>query len=118
MKSAYLNGEVAVLDTGGVSSFEALQEALGRSRKGSLSYVVFDILHLDGKDLRDLPLVERKAILEKLLKRPPAGIAYSQHITGQGPEFYKIACGRHWKASSPSAPTRPIDRAAAGIGRR
>ena len=56
--------------------------------------MVFDILNLDGKDLRKLPLVERKTILQKLLNRPPAGVLYSQHITGRGPKFHKIAFGR------------------------
>jgi bifunctional non-homologous end joining protein LigD len=57
----------------GISDFEALQEAMGRARNGTLSFIVFDILKKNGKDLRDLPLIERKAILEKLLAKPPAG---------------------------------------------
>lgn len=43
VKSAYLDGEVAVLTAEGLSDFEALQEALGRTRKGILTYIVFDI---------------------------------------------------------------------------
>jgi bifunctional non-homologous end joining protein LigD len=90
----YLDGEVAVLTEGGIFSFEALQSALGRTGTGGLVYVVFDILMKDGRDLRALPLVVRNAILEKLLKKAPAEIRYSQHIAGQGPEFYKLACQR------------------------
>ena len=72
--SAYLDGEVAVLNEQGISNFEALQTALGRIRKGSLTFIVFDILEKDGKDLRKLPLIERKAILEKLLAKEPGDI--------------------------------------------
>src|SRR5262249_38132018 len=51
IKTAYLDGEVVVFDAKGVSSFAALQEALKRTRRDDLTYQVFDILHLDGKDL-------------------------------------------------------------------
>jgi bifunctional non-homologous end joining protein LigD len=68
VEAAYLDGEIAVLTADGISNFGALQEALGR-RGGSreMAFIVFDILHLDGRDLRPLPLVERKTILEKVL---------------------------------------------------
>jgi bifunctional non-homologous end joining protein LigD len=68
LKSAYIDGEIAVVTAEGISDFGALQEALGRhGGSAELVYVAFDLLHLDGRDLRPLPLVERKAILEKLL---------------------------------------------------
>jgi bifunctional non-homologous end joining protein LigD len=50
-RSAYLDGEVAVLDDIGVSDFGALQEALSERRAGGFVYFVFDLLHLDGRDL-------------------------------------------------------------------
>jgi bifunctional non-homologous end joining protein LigD len=73
VKAAYLDGEVAVLTAEGVSDFGALQETLGR-RGGSreLVFIAFDLLHLDGRDLRRLPLIERKAMLAKLLAKLPA----------------------------------------------
>lgn len=58
----------------------------------NLVYFVFDILALDGKDLKTLPLLKRKALLAKLLKRAPANIKYTEHITGKGPEFLEAAC--------------------------
>jgi|SRR5215472_11675045 len=68
VKVAYLDGEIAVLTPHGISDFGALQEALGRhGGSREMTYIVFDILHLDGRDLRPLPLVERKTILEKVL---------------------------------------------------
>jgi bifunctional non-homologous end joining protein LigD len=84
-RATYLDGEVAVLTVDGVSNFGALQKALGRHGGfRELAFVVFDILHLDGRDLRGLPLVERKSILEKLLgKLPPRSrVQYSAHING------------------------------------
>jgi hypothetical protein len=68
VKAAYLDDEIAVLTTDGISDFGALQEALGRhGGSREMAYIVFDILHLDGQDLRRLPLIERKAMLAKLL---------------------------------------------------
>jgi bifunctional non-homologous end joining protein LigD len=94
VKTAYLDGEVVVLDAKGVSSFAALQESLKRTRRDDLTYQVFDILHLDGKDLTGLPLAERKRILKALLARLPGGTAvqYSDHVQGGGAAFYKHAC--------------------------
>jgi bifunctional non-homologous end joining protein LigD len=98
VKSAYLDGEIAILTAEGVSDFGALQEALGKhGGSRGMACIVFDILHLDGRDLRSLPLVERKATLEKLLAKQPARspVQYSSHIVGQGAEFFALACKRH-----------------------
>src|SRR5215470_16872285 len=93
VKTAYLDGEVAVLDADGVSSFAALQDALSRSQGARLSYHVFDVLHLDGKDLTGLALLERKEVLAGLLQLPKGGpVRYSSHLKGQGPAFFKLAC--------------------------
>ncbi len=61
IRAAYLDGEIAVLGEDGVTSFAALQDALSRGQTHRLSYHVFDLLHLDGRDLTGLPLIERKA---------------------------------------------------------
>ena len=66
-RTAYLDGEIAVLDAKGVSSFAALQEALRRDRGQELTYHVYDLLHLDGRDLTGLPLIEHKALLAPLI---------------------------------------------------
>jgi bifunctional non-homologous end joining protein LigD len=94
VKTAYLDGEVAVLGPDGVSSFAALQDALSKGRSGDLVYFAFDLLHLDGLDLTPLPLIERKAALKKLLGRCRGGgpIRYTYHVQGQGGRFYAHAC--------------------------
>ena len=68
-KNAYLDGEIAVLDDRGISSFGGLQEALSAGDTNGMVYFAFDLLHLDGKNLTGLPLTERKATLERLLGR-------------------------------------------------
>jgi ATP-dependent DNA ligase len=58
-----------VLGVDGVTTFVVLQDALSRGQAERLTYHVFDLLHLDGRDPTGLPLTERKAILEKLLAK-------------------------------------------------
>ncbi|HEV7921535.1 MAG TPA: DNA ligase D [Thermoanaerobaculia bacterium] len=70
-----LDGEIVALDAHGVPRFQLLQ---GGAHQEKL--FVFDILWLEGKDLRRLPYEERRAVLEKTLKRPPAGIELAQQI--------------------------------------
>jgi bifunctional non-homologous end joining protein LigD len=86
--AAWLDGEVVVLDEDGRSRFEALQEALSTSR-GPLRYVVFDLLHLDGADLRSLPLEQRKQRLAQLLRRggDDGTLRYGDHVVGRGAAF-------------------------------
>jgi hypothetical protein len=83
-----------VLGPDGVLSFAALQDALWKSRSGDLVYLAFDLFHLDGLDLRPLPLIERKVALKKLLggRRVADSIRYSDHVRGQGEAFYAHAC--------------------------
>jgi bifunctional non-homologous end joining protein LigD len=91
-ESALLDGEIAVADSSsGHTDFGALQEALSTG-KGSLTYYLFDLLQLDGKDLRRLPLKERKAKLRTLLASENAPLVYSDHVAGHGPEVFENAC--------------------------
>src|SRR5262249_14106226 len=57
-----------------------------------LYYYAFDLPFLDGRDLRKAPLVERKAVLEKVLSGAPSALRYSGHVAGSGGEFYAQAC--------------------------
>src|SRR5262245_13429483 len=91
-KGAYIDGEVAVLDDAGVSDFGGLQEALSEGKAERLIYFAFDLLHLDGLDFMNTPLVERKARLEELIGSIRGPICYSEHVLGKGPEFFRSAC--------------------------
>ncbi len=91
---AMLDGELVALDTQGRSSFAALQDALSGSRTGGLSFFAFDLLHLDGADLRPRPLRERKQALAGLLSGvPQAGaIRISDHLTSEAARVRSEAC--------------------------
>jgi bifunctional non-homologous end joining protein LigD len=61
----------------------------------ALVFFLFDILHLDGEDLRPRPLIERKDQLGAPLASAPPSLHYSDHVIGHGPAFYDKACGMH-----------------------
>jgi bifunctional non-homologous end joining protein LigD len=86
---AVLDGELVVLDEKGRSHFQDLQN-YQNSGQGRLVYYVFDLLYLDGEDLRPAPLRRRKEMLQPLLKAMP-GVRYSDHVEEQGVSFFKAA---------------------------
>src|SRR4051812_22052821 len=90
-RRALLDGEVAALLPSGVTSFQALQN---RRPDAPLTYFVFDLLHLDGRDLRDQPLETRKERLRALLAASPTSdvFRYSDHVVGGGAAFYRDGC--------------------------
>lgn len=98
VQQAILDGELVALTADGASSFRELQEALSRKQTAHLSYQLFDLPYLDGHDLSALPLLERKQALAQLLQTagyaPGAGgiLRYSDHVRGQGPDFFEQAC--------------------------
>lgn len=91
-RAMVIDGEMTVTNEAGKTDFSAIQNYLNNPKGGNLTYFVFDILALDGKDLRELKLIERKKILEAILKDAPEGIHYSRHIEGKGQESFKAAC--------------------------
>ena len=95
-EQAILDGEVVVLDKQGVSNFQSLQNALGdHSRQSRLTYFVFDLLYLDGYDLRAAPLRERKALLKGLLRKHRSRgwpLRLSDHLQGSAVEVQRHAC--------------------------
>ena len=92
VKEALLDGEIVALDRAGVSSFQALQQADQLETGRTLVYVAFDLLFLDGSDLRPLPLVERKARLARLLKGRRGRLRYSEHFDLPGQRVFDRAC--------------------------
>lgn len=93
-RNAILDGEVCVIDGDGTTSFEALQAALSSGEDRALVYFVFDLLYLDGRDLRREPLLERKRALARLLEEGKTGLRlrFSDHVAGSGAEFFSQAC--------------------------
>ena len=90
VKEALLDGEVVVFDAAGVSSFQGLQQAAETG--SSLNYVAFDLLFLDGRDLRGEPLLARKTALARLLAGRRGRLRYSEHFDVPGQEVYERAC--------------------------
>jgi len=90
-----VDGEIVVLDNEGRSSFQRLQERLdrfGRSQpeKAPVTFVAFDLLYGNGRDVRDEPLETRKAMLESILTgRGP--VMYSKHLIGEGKQLFELA---------------------------
>ena len=91
--SATLDGEVVVLRDDGTTSFADLQAAFQEGTKHHLTYYCFDLLHLNGRNTRDLPLRERKALLEQVVA-PVADdtLRISEHLESEGPAIYRNAC--------------------------
>lgn len=83
---AVLDGEIVVLDAEGKPSFQKLQH-LEKNRTHPLLYYVFDCLSYKGKDITNLPLLERKSIAQKLIPQSDV-IRYSDHVVEGGKEFY------------------------------
>ncbi len=94
VSSAILDGEAVALDKRGVSSFADLQAAYSEGRQGEITCFAFDLLHLDGLNLRGLPLTERKQMLERVLQ--DAGdsgrLQFSEGIVGNGQKVFEKAC--------------------------
>ena len=91
---AMLDGELVHLGADGITRFGELQRALSEDRHDSLIYYVFDVLHLQGLDLRGLPLDQRKQALAGLLppEKKAGRVRLSEHIVGQGEPLMTRAC--------------------------
>jgi bifunctional non-homologous end joining protein LigD len=90
-KSAIIDGEAVVLGETGRPDFQALERELGK-RSNRIIYYAFDLLHLNGRDLRSQPLVKRKAALQELLEGAQPSLVYSDHLTTNGQEVFEHAC--------------------------
>ena len=92
VKEMILDGEAVVLSRKGVADLQALRRELGNPDSERLTYYAFDLLYLDGEDLRDAPLIERKTRLEAILRNAPPQLAYAEHLVAEGPKVYQNAC--------------------------
>lgn len=90
-RAMVLDGEAVVTDAAGKTDFQAIQSFLSNKAR-NLTYIVFDILALDGEDLRGYPLVERKKILESIMKNAPKSLFFSGYVKGNGKESLAAAC--------------------------
>lgn len=93
-RDAIIDGEVVVLADSGVSSFPLLQADLSARRADRFIYYVFDLMRLDGEDLRREPLVERKQALAELLGEQPedSALRFSDHFHEPGKVMLQHVC--------------------------
>lgn len=92
VSSALIDGEAVVILPDGRTSFQALQAAL-KSEPSAIDYFAFDLLELNGQDLTQRPLVERKAMLAELIGDGRGHLRYSDHIVGRGEQLFDSFCG-------------------------
>jgi bifunctional non-homologous end joining protein LigD len=93
-RTALIDGELVSEDTKGISRFSLLQQDLTSGRQGRMVLYVFDLMHLNGADLKPLPLSARKAALSKLVRRGHgrAHLRFSRSLRERGPVLLREAC--------------------------
>jgi len=89
-REAIVDGEVVALDESGRPDFSLLQERLGDATAPNLVYQAFDLLYLDGRSLLNVPLEDRKRLLQSVL-RPHPRVRFAAHVVGEGKAFYDAA---------------------------
>lgn len=94
-QSALLDGEIVVFDDAGISRFGLLQDALG-TNPGPITFVAFDLLHLNGYDLAGLRTVERKDLLHTLIGDEPATspLRFAEYVEGDVSALLEVACAQ------------------------
>src|SRR5215211_6135330 len=82
-----IDGEIVCLDARGRSDFKSLL-----FRREWPYFYAFDLLAVDGEELREWPLVERKRRLRRLIPSVPTRLLYVDHVKGRGRDFFEVAC--------------------------
>ena len=95
VEQAIFDGEVVVLAKNGTTSFADLQASFQEGAKHELTYFLFDLLHINGHDPRDLPLIRRKEILAAILASSGEVVRLSEHLESNGAILFKKACELH-----------------------
>ena len=88
-RSCIIDGEAVACDDNGVASFELIRH---QRANGSVFLYAFDLIELNGDDLRRDPLEVRKATLRSMLAKAGLGLRFNEHIEGDGPTVFAHAC--------------------------
>jgi bifunctional non-homologous end joining protein LigD len=113
--SAVIDGEIVVPAADGTTDFSVLQNEL-KGKSTNMVLVAFDLLYLNGRDLRKLPLIQRKAELRKIVDG--TDVQFSESFEIEGREMFAHACKLAWKVSSRRCETVRTRRAVPAIGSR
>ncbi|MDB5260409.1 MAG: ATP-dependent ligase LigD phosphoesterase module / ATP-dependent ligase LigD polymerase [Candidatus Nomurabacteria bacterium] len=92
-ENVLFDGEIVAYDKSGNASFQSLQN-MESNKDIKIEYVIFDLLYFEGKNIMYKPLLERKDILENILKKYPK-LTYSSHVKGKGKELFKQAVSKN-----------------------
>lgn len=92
LSNAILDGEIVALDANKKDDFQLLQNTIHHELGKKIYYYIFDIIYYDGYDISNVPLIERKKLLEQLISGKSSIIKYSKHIQGRGNTVFKNAC--------------------------
>ena len=92
VRSAWIDGEVVVLDAEGRSSFQSLQNALSEGAARNVTFFAFDLVYRDGYDLRGVALTERKRLLRETVGDGSATVRMGPEVRGDSGEFFRQAC--------------------------
>lgn len=93
ISSAWLDGEIVVADDNGIPNFQALQNAFDTAKTQQIVYYVFDLPFYDGHDLREVPLIERRALLQEILRKANSDLVrYSDTFDAPAGEVVSSAC--------------------------
>ena len=96
LKTAIIDGEVVVMQPDGTTSFQALQNAFQTAGATPFQFFCFDLLYLDGYDLRSKPIEDRKSLLGHIIPSGEHGLLhFSDHVVGNGPKFFAEASRLH-----------------------
>jgi bifunctional non-homologous end joining protein LigD len=98
VESAIFDGEVVVLAENGTTSFADLQASFREGERHTLTYFIFDLMHVNGHNLRGVPLIKRKAILSQVLGASDHSeeiLRMSEHIESKGGAVFQNACELH-----------------------
>jgi bifunctional non-homologous end joining protein LigD len=92
--SAWLDGEIVVTGSNGAPDFNALQNAFDSARTGAIQYYLFDLPYCEGYDLRSVPLIERRAVLARVLENGPPSqrLRFSENFDASAAELLQNAC--------------------------
>lgn len=91
---AVTDGEIVALDDSGKPDFQMLQQFLKSGKKAHLVYYIFDLLWYEGRDLKQLPLSERKEVLKAILPADTETLSYCDHVPAKGRKFFGVATAR------------------------
>ena len=88
-RSCIIDGEAVACDENGVASFDRIRY---RRHDGDAFLYAFDLMELNGDDLRRDPLEVRKATLRSMLAKAGLGLRFNEHLEGDGPTVFAHAC--------------------------